>query len=126
MPLWPGAKRAVELAIAGVREDPPVAVGHDFADGSSMCLEYLTTQPREVPAEAADKLGALPWLSVLVLDRGVGLAVQYGLTRRIRAHDAEKALAEMRDLFGEEPPVVISQGIDARSSRRRYLWKLSA
>lgn len=126
LPLWPGAKRVTELAIAGVREDPPIAVGFDFPDGSSMCVEYVTKQLHELPAGGVEALGALPWLSVLVLDRGVGLRTVLGMTKRVRAHDAERALAEMRDLFGEEPPVVITQGIDPRSSRRRYLWKVDA
>lgn len=125
LPLWPGARKAVELALLGAREDPPIAVGIDFPDGSCLSIEVLAKQPTEVPAPAAERLGSLPWLSVLVLDRGVGLTVEHGMARRVRAHDAEKALAEMRDLFAEEPPAVITQGLDPRTSRRRYLWKVT-
>lgn len=126
LPAWPGARKVVELVIAGAREEPPIGLGIDFPDGSAMTLEYLTKQPREVPANGVERLGALPWLSVLVLDRGVGLRTIHGMTSRVKDHDAERRLRELRDLFGEEPPVVILQGVNAGTSRRRYLWKVDA
>lgn len=127
MPSWPGPTTAIELAVAGVREDPPFAVGFDFPDGSSMMLEYQLERSPDAPPEMYNTVGEPPLLSVLVLDRGAGLVTRYGMTARVAPHQAEKALQEIQKVIGVEKPLgIVAQGLNPRTSRRRYWWKLEA
>jgi len=125
MPQWPGARMAVRLAIVGVREDPPLAVGIDFPDGSSMAVEYQLHRQHDVPPAVYGELGDPPLLSIVVIDNGVAIRKRSGLTERTDAHDAERALAEIQKLLGADRPLaIIGASIDENATRRRYWWRL--
>jgi len=122
MPEWPGASKAIGLAVYGARQPNPLAVGIDFPDGSSACLEYQTTRTRDTPETVYERIG-VPCLAVLVLDRGAGVRVVNGIPTRVAANDAERAIAEIHHLLGKERPLaVLGSGMNERDTRRRYFW----
>jgi hypothetical protein len=111
LPMWPEPKRAIELAIAGAKEDPQLAIGFDFWDTSSICLVYMTMEDEDTPLEVYQQCGGLPLLKVQLFDRGVP-----------RPHEAEKAWKGIEALMGRKPLSIIGAAIDQRNSRRAYWW----
>lgn len=128
MPWWPGARTAINLAIAGVRENPRLAIGHDFPDGTSMALEYQPDRRIDVPPEVYGHVGDPPLLSIIVIDHGVGWTKdRAGAWRFTQEHDAEKALREIAILLGKDKPkAVYGQSINPKLSRRQYWFRCEA
>jgi hypothetical protein len=103
---------AVKLAISGASELPQLAVGFDFADGSAICLEYLTETDPETPWEVYQQCGGLPLLKVLVFDRG-----------RRRPHEADRAWKELEKYMGDRRPLsIIGASVDEWRGRRAHWW----
>lgn len=128
MPFWPGAKRAIELAVSGAKEAPRIAVGGTFGDRSEIVLEYQLLRQYGVPDELYDQVGEPPLLRVLVADHGVGISQVKGLTTRVRENEAERALREVRDLIGGESKAgaVIFSGLSETDTRHSYWFKVDA
>ena len=126
MPNWPGAKTAIELAVAGF---PILAVGFECSDRSKIALEYLPYFNGEVPASVYEGLngGYCPLLSVYCVDNGVGVKSVNGIATRVRENHAERYLREIHKLLGADRPVgVIAAGLDVSDTVRRYFWKVEA
>ena len=123
MPRWPGASVAVQLAVYGAREKQPKAIGLDCPDGSCIMLDYQVYKDKEVPDVIYERVGKPPILSVIVLDRGIGVKVIKGISTRFRANDGEKYIAELHKHLGAERPLaVIGSIMDEKNSWRRYFW----
>lgn len=122
LPWWPGPKDVVRLAVAGASESVPLAVGVRFRDHSEMAVGYELHKQYGVPAEVYDKASP-PLLYVVALDHLAGVGKDKGgLTLRVAANDAEKALAELEQYLGREPIAVMASGVNPRLSGRRYWW----
>lgn len=124
MPHWPGAKRAVELAIAGA---PFMAVGFDCFDRSSIALEYVLEQRDDVPTDVSEALNGYPLLSIICVDHGIGVKEINGLPARTSPNDAERYVSEIQKLLGKDKPTaVIGAGLNLTDTVRRYFWKVEA
>lgn len=123
MPSWPGASTVVNLAIAGAREVPPLAMGHDFADGSSVCVEYQLTRRTSHPKEMYERIGEPPLLAVLVLHRGVGFKDVLGIPMPHGASMAGLAVRELAIFLGpNRRRAELGAGLTAATVKSLVLW----
>ncbi len=128
LPYWPDdAAEVVEAAIYGARGGAvAIACFWRFPDGSDITLEYQLDRRPEADARVYETAGEPPLLSIVVDDHGAGVKVVCGgMSRRVAANDAEKALADIQKHLGKDKPMAMYGQIMA-TSRRQYWVKVEA